>query len=884
MASVGSLTSNETIQDNQAKYQQALTKLAYQRACEAVTDSQRVGFDLRGRAIFTLELNEADLKCLFKECGWPEQHSPPVKERLLAQLELYTGIKTASSVRCALDVYGNEGSFEGATAPLREAYEKLYPEYKAGLHENDLREYMSVIPLYEEILSYLDHYHHSILSYEGLELSSAQQTGIEHAYGVAKETLQEQLVEMTKGLSSSKGGIAGLNKALDGVRKGLALKVRDAFLDELEYKSESLFNTIDKGKFKDHFLHTAAHQHDMLGTDFANGTVSYITESGDRTAHNKPEWEALGNCEEDECPSAFRAQTRHQLSADGQITRSVSGRVSARIPSVADKEAKDEVAEIARIKKILTKNYLDLAAQKPDGKPVVYNLLTSLEGIAANQLDAIATLKKYGLKGPLDGKRNNQNKSADLIIKGVHAYNQTEEGDKGLIFLQNIGVNHFTENLGNFWLRKPSLVNEATLMADMAMLYTLYNNNQTPTPTTVEEKALQQTLKTAYEDVLALYKGFLEDPQRANYFAGSREGIQAVKKIKALKKTLKKAPLSPSLEAKEGDRMSTLASKALARIYANDDHYKQEYGNLVQALSIFLEDKSMSGCKSANERNEDVQKRVGLLIAMENRLRDEPLSFNLAAEDQERLGLSNEEAELIKALQGDDTEGLRKALGVATNAHRAYGDECSFSHADQQSASKLSLISKNLALAKGMVQTGLVLMELVPIIAGISILAAPFLPPLGLFGLGIAATLGLVAGASMLLGLVVTGAGQKVGYDTNTACEQEMKNIQNKHSKALQTHNDKGRGVSNRLQTQNSKSPSVKSQGAKVAKELGTKSSRVPSSSFSDEACADMKTAKNVSSNQKSIRREDYEDPERDVVPDPPTRSQSFRPGKNNYN
>ena len=55
-----------------------------------------------------------------------------------------------------------------------------------------------------------------------------------------------------------------------------------------------------------------------------------------------------------------------------------------------------------------------------------------------------------------------------------------------------------------------------------------------------------------------------------------------------------------------------MAIKALMKIMAANSHFKQEYGSLVQALSIYTE-KFMEGCKSGNERYVYIMSMVDLL-------------------------------------------------------------------------------------------------------------------------------------------------------------------------------------------------------------------------------------------------------------------------------
>lgn len=46
---------------------------------------------------------------------------------------------------------------------------------------------------------------------------------------------------------------------------------------------------------------------------------------------------------------------------------------------------------------------------------------------------------------------------------------------------------------------------------------------------------------------------------------------------------------------------------------ANDLHHTHEYAKLVQSLSLFVEEASIAGCKSGNERAQAINGRVAIL-------------------------------------------------------------------------------------------------------------------------------------------------------------------------------------------------------------------------------------------------------------------------------
>src|SRR3990167_4520857 len=112
-----------TKQEIQSKFETALIHLAYKKATEAAEkgDFSKLGFDVRPRAIYTLDLSEEDIKLLKNE-------------------EL--GFEISSHIRCNLDLNCTAG------AALKTIANDAGYQFTSLKVEN----YMSVIPLYEELL------------------------------------------------------------------------------------------------------------------------------------------------------------------------------------------------------------------------------------------------------------------------------------------------------------------------------------------------------------------------------------------------------------------------------------------------------------------------------------------------------------------------------------------------------------------------------------------------------------------------------------------------------------------------------------------------------------------------------------------------------------
>ena len=254
--------------------------------------------------------------------------------------------------------------------------------------------------------------------------------------------------------------------------------------------------------------------------------------------------------------------------------------------------------------------------------------------------------------------RNHQEKRLEIEIKAIHLHNKDVlAGSDAFVFIQGVAVNQHTKKLGYSWAF-PDKFDEATLMADMAMLANLHHQ--------VKMGMLPESGKItkAYRDVIEQYKGFLLlDPTKiaAAVFSESEYGKNAINLLTTLKESLKTAPSdtsgdAPDPESKDLIDLKELANKALLQIFAHNLHFDPSYGMLVQALSTYAQAATMAGCKSANERFSAVEGRAILLRLLN--LRD--------------CALGDARSEMIEALNKVITEPLTGIEALKTTMDTNY--------------------------------------------------------------------------------------------------------------------------------------------------------------------------------------------------------------------
>lgn len=517
-----------------------------------------------------------------------------------------------------------------------------------------------------------------------------------------KEVFQKALIsslEVSKD-SQPKINFAKLNTALDKSRLELARETRRIFFqtaihltksNKEDYKFVKVYEEI-KHLINNHdFESKTASDADYLRTDGRNHTVTHISGT-DKTAHDKRPGDA-------EVALRVIHRNSYRVKKDGQIevTALPIPHIEARAPSIAvsleydiqydqktgkpikgtGKKAKgpEAVNDVNEKLKVIF-NQLNQEMPHYHG-PIIYNLLTSHHS------------SKYDKS--IDG-HNRQRKSAKRILRGAHLFNSeriTSGHSNRLCLVQNLGVTKHSEDLN--YDSSNDVIAEATLMTEIAMLYTYLNSGYELHP------EIKEILQTGYSDVMKNYHEFLNAHKGQNdfheiLFKDSPQGKQTITQLKALKLALSKKAhtlLAPS----STDTVSQLALKALIKIMANNQHWKKDYGMIVQSLSVFVEKISFGGCKSANERHQNMSGRVDLMTSIYFRQIE-------AQEQGTELTFSPSEQALIASLNefinSQDKEQDKKALdqlqctyAKAFNEHDLYGAVTAISEMDQGGPSKL---------------------------------------------------------------------------------------------------------------------------------------------------------------------------------------------------
>ncbi|OGT48114.1 MAG: hypothetical protein A3F17_00970 [Gammaproteobacteria bacterium RIFCSPHIGHO2_12_FULL_41_15] len=452
-----------------------------------------------------------------------------------------------------------------------------------------------------------------------------------------------------------------INEHFDKARKTLPKKCKQALLDALcdeigIDRFDHFYNNKIKKKITNHaFKSTTALAMDEFILDLQTGLSTYITGTP-YTAHDKKPGR-------DHLALRHVARNRLKKTPEGKLDITPLQHVShqSRIPSpvvVFDKKPakfEDQVKD--------TKEKLQYARQqivKEIGNevkiPIVYCLLTSLHSDAYDQV--------------VD-RKNRQRLSAKLILCASHqlnkeAWEKSQESQESYIFVQNIGTNQHTIDLG--YHHSDFLYREATLMADVSLLYIL-NLANSHLDVFKDSKQIKGQLDPAWGAVLGNYEKFLaaDCKQQTRYFAqwDAKNEKVTEKKIRDLKQFCR-----PKVNKEDSEKMKLpqLVTHALLKLYSRDLHHKKQYGMLVQVLSTYLAKISLVGCKSADERTLHLLGRVELLESLGEKLENETPFEGL----EEKLV-----DKLQKFVRGDGVsdglDALQEALDSAYNQRNLHG-------------------------------------------------------------------------------------------------------------------------------------------------------------------------------------------------------------------
>lgn len=430
---------------------------------------------------------------------------------------------------------------------------------------NDLKSKNSIIFLQQEMYFQLS---------LALEVYKKQFDKISEDYSISAETMRkvnvmvmqvfaEALVAATEDKTIN---IETLNSILDKKRLELAEKAHYLLVEEIKPKFNLDLREFNLKKAQKEAPHTTATNKKILHVDRYLNTVTEI-EGSDCTSHYR----------EQGMEFAHRAIRTYRVDNQLEVKYQLNG-LQVRTPSLPVKKGLSEQEYIddtvVKINKLVADYHLN--------KPFTYNLFTAMQ----HRFDDLYS-------------NNKQTLSARHIILGAHTYNRQVHNkfSTNYCLIQAISVNGFGRALGyhrfGFGVNLP---NEATLLAEMSLCYNMGQKN----------------IINRYKDFLEPKdsKGFFEkifDYFKSPYFVTSIQGQDLRKQI-----AKQKTEWQGRREVNRDDN-TDLVCTSLQKIMAYNLHFSHDYAKLIQALSIFLEDESILGCKSGNERTPIIMEREQLL-------------------------------------------------------------------------------------------------------------------------------------------------------------------------------------------------------------------------------------------------------------------------------
>ncbi|MFI4919254.1 MAG: hypothetical protein ACHP65_06840 [Legionellales bacterium] len=590
----------------QAIYMQRLIEIAQEQLSAKATDMTELAFDPQGRLLIDVTLSEIEQRKIISAINKSTGHSPPFSQSD-GGLKAALGRKFTPTTTISLDTNNlptlHQRFKEKLTAKLSTMnLEEKYPDASKTALINNILYRMdgcqqtthaspqakgSIIALQQEFhfhMALVSRVYQKILSNKSIEDKAAIETKMKRAQQEAMLLINElvmtayakALVPATLDNFNGSMNIAVLNKALDKARKELFPKAH-AILRQTMQKTGLKLSAKDLEKKQLKYLAEGmtATANDLLHTDHGQGLAIWIAGS-EHTAHHRVVGEQF----------AHRQIITHILNADDHISANPNHRLQIRTPSPVMKEGlTDNKAYIAdvRIKLTAITREYDLKTRLvPHGtmqRAFIYNSYTAIND----------TL------GDING--NLQTQSAMHILQGAHRYNAAQLRDHPPVYclVQNISVNGFGDQLG-YGTGNP-LIEESTLMAEMAFLHTLYD--------TAAPEQQQQI-----ERIFNRYAVFLERKlDSESFFSQVAEGYKAKTLIQELKTQWRQEQLPPVAN----EPIQQQAKLALKTLIANELHGHHEFSKLVQSLSVFVEEASIGGCKSGNERAQAINGRVSVL-------------------------------------------------------------------------------------------------------------------------------------------------------------------------------------------------------------------------------------------------------------------------------
>lgn len=629
-------------------------QLLYDKAVASATQTPAL-FDEQGKLLLEVELVDEDYKNLNQEMGI-ESSEKAVFDHLI-------GFDTAETISIRLDLdtldsrinnnyfaqcfYGQlENTINSIQAELTKdkiGYQDYFGNTDDICYQYKMLPKGSIIPLtrefyfhlkgiariYEEILEHVDS---PRIILDSKLLKMAHQEAMLEVNELALQYLAKALLDSYESKKNNCNiSIEDINTSLNKARKELAPIAHKILIKKIAKKHSIDLATSDiLDKIQKHAKHTACSL-TATGDDLLHINQDQISliQNTQLTAHNR----------EKGADTASRQIITHFLNEGHEVCENNNSRIQVRVPSLAIKEhsrkdvrVDDVELKLSNISQQYFTNQLSDETDKP--KAFIYNLYTSLNDRIdqANDLLKFITSFRKWLKGEETG-RNLQTQSADDILRGAHQYNaqQLQLKDPVFCFVQNISINYSGQPLRNRFNRpgiattmrqsipvlkgifnfvpflQPTM-EEASLMADIALLHTICDESEHAEKILAVISQYNLYLQARNHDAIV--------PADLLYFCETSFGNRAKTLIKEIKTTLKNS----YFEDLNSD-FSVQTKLVLQRLFANDLHQDHQYAKLVQSLSVFSEQASIGGCKSANERAQAINLRVMIfdLIANESK-------------------------------------------------------------------------------------------------------------------------------------------------------------------------------------------------------------------------------------------------------------------------
>lgn len=654
-----------------ANYMWLLHKTAQRKL--ATLDLTKQPIDPQGRILIDVTVEELrnycrtalkkDLPALGEDAGMLAKMT---EVSLLAQLAHKASMTLPAATTVSID--GHSDAFLEKLKPHLQRY--LEDEWlQRPLEVGEISEYTyrynelskgSIIPAQEEF-----HYHLGLTkeSYKKI-FPDTDNKKLETAYKDAMLRVNQELILPTfaEALVTSRD----VNSVLDGARVTNMSKAHEILVGEMkkqglnlpealqkfaERKAASGHKKVSASKIlKELTASTPATPNDVL---FVSNNLATLIQGSTETAHHM----RVGT------DFAHREIITHSLDVGGRLRRSKPN-IVIRTPSLAYvKAASDEV----RVQDV---------ADKLGKISTSYTLGTRLSGKRHSQRPKAFS---YLLLTTLDERfdRNKQSKSAKAILQGAHQYNRTKA--EPYCFVQNISVNGFGKALGH---GSSSLMKEATLMADISLLHTVFDDERFYTQ---GDKLLSDPLKAVmsnYRDYLADRDCIGVDFHDTKYGENAKTAIVNLKTyMRSTQPTRDKSISMDSMD--EFISVDTLTKQRLKELFVHNLHYSHENAKLTQSLSSFVVEGALVGCKSGNERTGYILGRKAVLerlaVMSIDEIKADPIYKNL----YEQLLQPIDSPESAKA--------LNDALDVTYDAKALYLEANVIANVDMGASSKVKI-------------------------------------------------------------------------------------------------------------------------------------------------------------------------------------------------